>query len=636
MRCATFVSVAAAAVCASAATQGLSQGFNYGSSHPDGTPMLQQDFENAFKGAQSLTGAPGFTSARLYTMADASNPSNVISAIQAAINTKTTLLLGLWASGSGFAAEFQLLKTALDTYKTDLTNIIVGISVGSEDLYRNSPIDKAVEVGAQPDGIAMNITSVKDELKSRGLNNIPVGHVDTWTAWVNGSNAAVVTASDFIGLDAYPYFQSDNSIGQGKGLFQTAYNNVVGVVNGKPIWVTETGWPTTGPTVDKAVPSTANAQTYWDSVGCDLLFGKSNVWWYTYQDKPTQAGGVSFGVVDTIGGSPLFDLSCSATAFSSASSSSAPASSSSSTVSKATASSAQSSASSSASASNSNSAATSAQSASAGTTSASGAATTTPSTVALSGGPTTLATYGGVAPAASSAVSVETLGSSTVVSGGNTLTVYQTTLVTITSCSSECTTGTLAGAASASASVSAQPVSATSASASGTAAAAASSCPADLNGDYQYPHLIIPVSSNTPNIAAGTQYNATIDSTMCSIFNFDIPASYAGKTCSLVFLFPEQSQLQTSAYTFNNQGGLEFSVLSQPATQSTTYANKPSTLDTAGSIPALTPGNSYALKSVSCPAGQTFAFDVTSSGGAALNFFEDYNPSPLGLYVRAC
>ena len=45
------------------------QGFNYGALKPDGNLKQQVDFENEFRTAQALSGAPGggFTSARLYT-----------------------------------------------------------------------------------------------------------------------------------------------------------------------------------------------------------------------------------------------------------------------------------------------------------------------------------------------------------------------------------------------------------------------------------------------------------------------------------------------------------------------------------------------------------------------------------------
>ena len=95
------------------------------------------------------------------------------------------------------------------------------------------------------------------------------------------------------------------------------------------------------------------------------------------------------------------------------------------------------------------------------------------------------------------------------------------------------------------------------------------SCPTTVNtaATYQYPHLIVPVSSTSPNTAYGTGYNGIVNSTVSTIFNFDIPSSYSGKTCSLVFLFPLQSQLETSSYTFSGNGAIDFKELSSVATQ---------------------------------------------------------------------
>jgi len=160
-------------------------------------------------------------------------------------------------------------------------------------------------------------------------------------------------------------------------------------------------------------------------------------------------------------------------------------------------------------------------------------------------------------------------------------------------------------------------------------------CPAALTGPYQTPHLIVPVSSAQPDKAYGTQYNATISPEECTIFNFDIPSSYAGKQCSTVFLFPEQSQLETSAYTFSGSGELVFSELSKVAYQKTTWNTCPSKKSELGSI-AIQSGNSYTVSSGSCAAGTTQSIEVCSSNGLSLEFFEDYNPSPLGLYITSC
>jgi hypothetical protein len=160
------------------------------------------------------------------------------------------------------------------------------------------------------------------------------------------------------------------------------------------------------------------------------------------------------------------------------------------------------------------------------------------------------------------------------------------------------------------------------------------SCPADLSGDYQFPHLIIPVSSSSPNTAAGTSYNGEISSTTSSIFNFDIPTSYTG-TCSLIFLFPEQKDLETSSYTFSGPGTVDFAQLNTVATQSTTYANQGSVKTDFG-VKTVTPGTSTVITSFACPAGQAVSYELSSVGGTSLTYFQDYNPSPIGLYITSC
>jgi glucan endo-1,3-beta-D-glucosidase len=157
-----------------------------------------------------------------------------------------------------------------------------------------------------------------------------------------------------------------------------------------------------------------------------------------------------------------------------------------------------------------------------------------------------------------------------------------------------------------------------------------------LNGPYEFPHLIVPVDSANPSKAYGTSYNGTINPSVSSIFNFDIPASYAGKTCSLVFLFPELSQLETSSYSFNNQGGLAISGLVSPATEQTTFDSIPASNGQVGSIGSVVPGNGYSILTQECPAGQRVSFKFSSVGGLDVNFFQDYNPSPLGVYVTVC
>jgi glucan endo-1,3-beta-D-glucosidase len=107
--------------------------------------------------------------------------NTVIEAIQAAINTKTTLLLGMWCSAgqANFNNEIAALKAAISQYGTAFTDLVVGISVGSEDLYRVTPtsIENGGDVGAQPQEIVNYIKQTRDAIRGTPLNGKPIGHV---------------------------------------------------------------------------------------------------------------------------------------------------------------------------------------------------------------------------------------------------------------------------------------------------------------------------------------------------------------------------------------------------------------------------------------------------------------------------
>lgn len=182
-------------------------------------------------------------------------------------------------------------------------------------MYRDSPTGIAAQagIGAGPDTVLSYIKTVRSTISGTGLKDVPVGHVDTWTAWANTTNQPVIDACDWLGIDAYPYFQStdDNSVDNGKTLIQEAMNNVKKNSGDKPIWITETGWPVSGKTEGKGVASIKNAKTFWDDVGCNFLFDKINTWWYILQDADGTTPNPSFGLVGTsLTTKPLYDLTC--------------------------------------------------------------------------------------------------------------------------------------------------------------------------------------------------------------------------------------------------------------------------------------------------------------------------------------
>ncbi|KIV91840.1 hypothetical protein PV10_06333 [Exophiala mesophila] len=298
------------------------QGFNYGATFEDGTCRMVSDYEGAFNTARNLVGTDGgFTAARLYTTVQCDTVNTPTSAIQAAINTNTTLLLGMWASaGDGiFEDELAALTNAVNQYGTAFTDRVVGISVGSEDLYRSSPQGVAGEAGIGVDSatIVRYIDRVRDLIdRTPLLQDIPVGHVDTWTAWVLPENAIVAERVDWLGHNSFPYFEATlaNPIEEADAIFYRALAATEGVSGGKPVLVTETGWPHIGEDMNLAVASLENARTYWAGVGCDL-FGNRDTFWYTLTDANTGQTDISFGVAgpgNPPSTTPVFDLSCEA------------------------------------------------------------------------------------------------------------------------------------------------------------------------------------------------------------------------------------------------------------------------------------------------------------------------------------
>lgn len=287
------------------------KGFNLPGTVPSGACKTQQDWAHDFTVLQSLPGY--FSSARLYASSDCDTLAN---AVPAAVASGTTLLVGVWTENNAhYEAEKNALAQAIHQHGRDW---IIAVVVGSEDLYRGDT-DAAT--------LANQINDVRSLLHGLGAGDIEVGHVDTWTAWVDPKNEEAIRACDFVGhdgyveqrpyvtlarltsrTDRYPYFEG-RSIEQGYNAYLQNLKKTKDVVNrvkpGVWVWVTETGWPVSGRNFDLAIPSLSNAESYWKSVACDAFQG-AHTFWYTLQDYSSSP---SFGVVDS-NFRPLFNLAC--------------------------------------------------------------------------------------------------------------------------------------------------------------------------------------------------------------------------------------------------------------------------------------------------------------------------------------
>ncbi len=171
----TFVSTIVALAAIFSTGSAYWKGFNIGANNPDGSCKSQADWDRAFRTMQAMPGY--FSSARLFASSDCNTLAN---AVPAALATGSQLLVGVWTQDvNHYNAEKAALQAAIRQYGTSW---IVSVSVGSEDLYRK-------ETSAAT--LAGQINEVRDMLRSMGAN-VEVGHVDTWTAYVDPANEAVI------------------------------------------------------------------------------------------------------------------------------------------------------------------------------------------------------------------------------------------------------------------------------------------------------------------------------------------------------------------------------------------------------------------------------------------------------------
>lgn len=142
------------------------------------------------------------------------------------MTTNTKILVGIWTEDSAhYSAEKAALESAIQAHGIDW---ILAISVGSEDLYRGDTTAST---------LAQQIYDVRGMVRALGVQ-AEVGHVDTYNAWTNSANDDVIKACDFIGMDAYPYWQG-SSIEDAYNVFFQAYQETKNHVQsvGSGAWV---------------------------------------------------------------------------------------------------------------------------------------------------------------------------------------------------------------------------------------------------------------------------------------------------------------------------------------------------------------------------------------------------------------
>lgn len=114
------------------------------------------------------------------------------------------------------------------------------------------------------------------------LPNLPITTADVYQTFL--SNPDLVSAIDVIYAHIYPYWEGV-SIGCATYFVNNVYEQLKAKAQNKEVIVAETGWPSAGNTVGKAVPSPANAALYFLNFISWARIKGVNYYYFEYMDE---------------------------------------------------------------------------------------------------------------------------------------------------------------------------------------------------------------------------------------------------------------------------------------------------------------------------------------------------------------
>lgn len=149
--------------------------------------------------------------------------------------------VGAWLSGD-MAANEREIDALIAEAKAGNVDLAI---VGSETLYRGDLNESQ---------LIAYIRQVK-----QAVPNVTVTTADTYEELIE--HPKVLEACDVIMFNYYPYFEGVG-IDAAIPAMDVAYRDMVSRSNGKAVIISETGWPSAGNSIGKAVPSSDNSSRF--------------------------------------------------------------------------------------------------------------------------------------------------------------------------------------------------------------------------------------------------------------------------------------------------------------------------------------------------------------------------------------
>ncbi|KAF1970061.1 hypothetical protein BU23DRAFT_475283 [Bimuria novae-zelandiae CBS 107.79] len=163
-------------------------------------------------------------------------------------------------------------------------------------------------------------------------------------------------------------------------------------------------------------------------------------------------------------------------------------------------------------------------------------------------------------------------------------------------------------------------------------------CPHDLKGDFEWPRIIHPLDRAHPNkVVPELKNGLVLDDEFCQLYTFQVNPSWRAKRCSLIWLFPDEEDIEHPSYLFSTESNssalLEFWHVDKPSLLNSTWNSVgPSKIVSVGPVG---PGFSYNAKTWQCSASELQRF-VVCGRHFALLYYQQLIPNPIGLFLRAC
>jgi len=146
--------------------------------------------------------------------------------------------VGAWIGEDRYHNELEI-EGLISLGKRGLVDLAI---VGSEVLYRED---------VSPTELLVYLKRVR-----QAIPGVPVTTADIYRTLIE--NAPIVSACDIVLYNSYPYWEGVD-IEHAIDRFHARHERVVAIAHGKPVWISETGWPSDGEPELDAKPSLASA-----------------------------------------------------------------------------------------------------------------------------------------------------------------------------------------------------------------------------------------------------------------------------------------------------------------------------------------------------------------------------------------